>query len=286
MSLNALPHLKLLQLTTPAKSDNVNELKTQSTDKTPANDESKDVNSNTSAVARSNVTVSSSGSSAVAQLAVSSGNRSSSSRSHSRPSNKNECTFSTANSLPNMIMNERVANYIYTHRTTTVFPNYITSSVTVPVFTATSFELNADVIDYTSLTALFDQYRLQKVEVWLVPRIGPAQISASANTGLLVSAVDYDDLTLWSTFAQGLEFRNAIVSEGSNGHYRCFKPHIAAAVYSGAFTSFANISPNTWIDCNSPSVIYYGLKTAITVTDSVYIYDSIVRSTWQFRNSR
>jgi hypothetical protein len=206
--------------------------------------------------------------------------------SRNRAAGATERTFSNANPLPNMVMHESVANYIYKHRSTQVTQAFITTSVVGQVFTATNFSLSTTVPDYTTLTALFDQYRCRQIEAWIVPRIGPAQVTAAANTGLLLSAVDYDDSAVWANFNLGLEYRNAIVAEGSQGHYRSFRPHFAVAAYSGAFSSFANEDPDTWIDCVNPAVQFYGLKTASEQTDIVYIYDLILRTSWEFRNSR
>ncbi len=38
------------------------------------------------------------------------------------------------------------------------------------------------------------------------------------------------------------------------------EPHLAIGAYSGAFTSFANTNSTQWVDANSPSVQYYGVK--------------------------
>jgi hypothetical protein len=197
---------------------------------------------------------------------------------------KLEKTFSDVSSLPGMAISEKMANQVWTHVETQVDLAFITTSNAGAVFAEHTVTLSGDVNDYTSLIAIFDQYRCTRVQFWLVPRIGPAQITAAANTGLVASVVDYDDAGA-PTFAQLLEYRNVLVGPGSQGHYRDFKPHTAMAVYAGAFTSFANMA-DEWLDCASSGIYYYGVKTGFEVTDSAYIYDAIIRTTWEFRNQR
>lgn len=57
---------------------------------------------------------------------------------------------------------------------------------------------------------------------------------------------------------------------------------MAVAVYSGAFTSFAN-APSSWIDSGSPNVQHYGLKAAVTATAAVQTYNLQVRARVSFR---
>jgi hypothetical protein len=183
-----------------------------------------------------------------------------------------------------MQLNEGVANQVWKHIETYVQLAQITSSAAGQVFTTFGVGLSTNVTDYTDLTGLFDQYRCTRCQFWLVPRIGPAQITAAANTGLMASVVDYDDLAT-PTFNQLLEYRNVIVGPGSRGHYRDFKPHVAVAAYSGTFTSYGNVE-DMWIDCGSPGVYYYGVKVGLEQTDVAYVYDLIAKTHWEFKNQR
>jgi hypothetical protein len=158
----------------------------------------------------------------------------------------------------------------------------ISSSSTVATFVA--FVFTAGGLDQISqLTALFDQYRIDLVELWLMPRVS---IGAGAtNTGLLTTVLDYDDTVALSTVAQALDYTNAVVGSGMDGHYRCFKPHAAIAAYSGAFTSYVNVvSP--WIDAASTAVSHYGVKTAWSVCDQAYTMDVVYRLTTTWRSVR
>lgn len=163
------------------------------------------------------------------------------------------------------------------------FTAILSSSVTLETFFARSFQLS-DLDQVSSLTAVFDQYRIDMIEFWLVPR----SIDSTSNTsshGLLTTVIDYDDATALTTTGQANDFNNALTSSGLNGHYRKFKPHIALAAYTGVFTSFANADAG-WIDAASTGVQHYGIKGALTVTDAVYVYDAFARYHLSFRNLR
>lgn len=156
------------------------------------------------------------------------------------------------------------------------------SSVTVPTFAAFNFQV-ASLDQVSTLQALFDQYRILWVEVWLTPRV--ASPSTNANSGLFATVVDYDDSTSLSTFAQALDYENVQVASGFDGQYRKFRPHAAVSAYSGTFGSFMNME-SPWLDAVSTTVQHYGMKTAWTVTDIVYAFDMIVRLTTEWKNLR
>jgi len=161
--------------------------------------------------------------------------------------------------------------------------SWATTSVTIPTFISASFTLSA-LDQATQLAAVFDQYRIDEVEAWIIPHL-TSNNSASGNPGLYTSVVDYDDASALGSIGAALDYTNAVTSSGCSGHYRRFKPHVAVAAYSGAFTSFAN-EPSPWIDAASPGVIHYGLKCAFTPTSSVETMDLVYRLHVSFRNLR
>jgi len=138
--------------------------------------------------------------------------------------------------------------------------SYITASATpgVSTYGGVNFTLGA-FVGATALTAVFDQYRIEQVELWLECAVPNSTLSFPE----VMSAVDLDDSNTPSTVGQVLDKPGAIATSGPAGHYHKFRPHMAVAAYSGAFTSYTNI-PATWIDCNSPNVQHYGLKLALT----------------------
>jgi hypothetical protein len=158
---------------------------------------------------------------------------------------------------------------------------YTGSSVTVPVFTGLAFVVNS--LDQIShLTALFDQYRIVLVEVWLCPQNAQATVNFNGN---LATVIDYDDDSALSTVASALDYVNVVSTNALFAHYRKFVPHVAVAAYSGAFTSFMNVTA-PWIDAASPSVKHYGFKSALSASSNVLNYDLTYRLTTEWRNVR
>jgi hypothetical protein len=133
----------------------------------------------------------------------------------------------------------------------------------------------------SAFLALFDQYRVTAIEVWVVPRITTIT-SATANAGQLASVIDYDDSTSLGSFAAALDYENVLVGSGVDGHYRKWVPHVA--VITGA--SGVENASMVWIDAASTAVIHYGMKMVWTSTDVAYVSDIFVRYWTEWRNVR
>jgi len=158
----------------------------------------------------------------------------------------------------------------------------ISSSVTLPTFSAQSFSLN-NLDQVTQLTAVFDQYKIRQVELNYIPNASTG-VSVTA-VGLFSVVVDYDDAVNFSSSLSALDYPNCTTVPGDQSVKKVFTPAIAVAAYSGAFTSFSNKS-RQWIDCSSPGVIHYGCKTSSTTTSAVLTYSIIGRMLVSFRNVR
>jgi len=131
-----------------------------------------------------------------------------------------------------------------------------------------------------SFLAVFDQYRIDLVEVWLSPVEG----ADTRFPGTFATCLDYDDANVPTTSAQVMHHPSALVSAGNACHYHRFVPHMAVAAYSGAFTSYANV-PAGFIDSASPNVQHFGIKgmcSAATSSASVS-YAMYSRLTVTFR---
>jgi hypothetical protein len=159
----------------------------------------------------------------------------------------------------------------------------LTTSTTVPTFGATSFSVNS--LDQISqLGAVWDQYKIEEIEVWLFSNTMGA--STGAQQGLVYSVLDYDDASNLSTIGQAEDYTNVVTMIPTDSIYRRFRPHVAVAAYSGTFTSFSNVEA-PWIDFASPNVQHYGLKLAATATAAaVSFYTLQVRYHLAFRNVR
>ena len=141
------------------------------------------------------------------------------------------------------------------------------------VFTLSAFTGTA------ALTAVFDQYRFDQIEVWINTN-SPNLVNSFP---MLVSAVDLDDGNPPTSVAQVQDKQGAIEASGAGGRYHRWRPHVAVAAFSGAFTSYSNMEA-TWIDSASPSVQHYGLKVGIIGAGFTVAYDMVVRAVITFRS--
>jgi len=155
----------------------------------------------------------------------------------------------------------------------------VTTSTSTPSFGSLYFTV-AGLDQISSLTAVFDQYRINMVEAWILPFFGTSNGYTSYS-----SVIDYDDASNLTTYAQALDYTNVVETQISNGHYRKFVPHVAVAAFSGTFTSYENVTA-PWIDCSSTAVQHYGLKIASPATSVSSTITATYRLHVSFRNVR
>ena len=172
-------------------------------------------------------------------------------------------------------------NKVYTF-SRTVTAGQITASTTVDQLAALSFTLSS-FPNSAEFTSLFDQYRIQYVEVDFI-YLNPASVLAP-----LYSVIDYDDATVPASVNDLLQYGTLMHTSPGQEHVRRLNPKFDYAAYSGAFTSYAVSNFGDWIDVASPSVQYYGVKYALpasaTGTAGV-VYNISITAILQFRNTR
>jgi len=169
-------------------------------------------------------------------------------------------------------------------------PYKFTQSLDLGTLYSTSTTLNtgagraftsADITQFSNFVTIFDQYKFDTIELWIMPN--SATVGANEGSGLLVSAVDYDNAT-GVTPTVLMEHTNAAISLHNCGHYHIFKPHVAVAAYSGAFTSYKNDLAD-WIDCVSTGVQHFGIVVASAPTPiGIQTIDVLCRINVTFRN--
>lgn len=132
----------------------------------------------------------------------------------------------------------------------------------------------SDFAGAANLLTVFDQYRFEQIECWLdCP--SPNQVISYPE---LSSCVDLDDANTPTAIGQVNDHLGSVISAGPVGHYHKWKPHIAIASYSGAFTSYSNV-PAGWIDSASPNVQHFGVKVATLATGTTAVgYNLTVRA--------
>lgn len=190
-------------------------------------------------------------------------------------------TFSPKISYPHI--NKRLSPYNQIRIQGTVEAAVLfTSSTTVPVYSGTVFALSA-LSNASAYTAVFDQYMIESIEMWIFT--GADGVDAiSSQIGIWNSAVDYDDGNVPTTIQQVSDKQTNVASSIQAGHYHKWRPQFAIAEYSGTFTSFG--AGRGWIDCASPSVQHYGIKTSCAATPvNPFVFSSIVRYTIAFRGA-
>jgi hypothetical protein len=138
---------------------------------------------------------------------------------------------------------------------------------------------------YANWQAVFDQYRIVAVEVDFMPYFNVNTTSAALQ-GRLFTCIDYDDGNTPLSAQAIRDFPNCIITPATRSCTRTLVPHVADALYAGAFTSFGNKGP-TWIDSASPSVQHYAVKAwaenSATTSSTWYVE---VRMFIEFRNPR
>lgn len=156
---------------------------------------------------------------------------------------------------------------------------FTTSSATPGIQTTNALTISLQNFSGTSsLLAVFDQYRIDQLEVWTETSV----TYSGVNFPEVTTAVDLDDNSTSFTKGALMDHQGSVSSSAVAGHYHKWRPHIAVASYSGAFTSYTNI-PSTWIDSASPAVQHYGLKIATTSTGTAVPITAIVRAVISFR---
>lgn len=119
------------------------------------------------------------------------------------------------------------------------------------------------ILDQSSTyVALFDQYRIVEINWRFRPQFSGINFSTTDNVPLLYTVIDYDDNTNPASLAALREYQNCQTHMYESFNMRCV-PHCANSLYSGAFTSYGNMT-SPWIDLNSVGVLHYGLKLGIT----------------------
>jgi hypothetical protein len=153
---------------------------------------------------------------------------------------------------------------------------FLTSSAGGDVFSATSFLLSF-LPQYTSFTAVFDQYRIAMIEIWITPTY--QDYIGGSSTARYLTVIDYDDDATPTTTGQLLSYANCTDLSPYTGVYRKFVPHCAS---SGPSSNLNVAAP--WFDSASSSAKHFGLKCGMfssTITSSLQLK---TRYTVEFRN--
>lgn len=129
------------------------------------------------------------------------------------------------------------------------------------VFGGISINLNADIAGSAEFTALFDQYRINKVVLKFIPLANSSEVAGQATT-LFYSALDFNDDTPVASEAEIVEYSSCKITQGLRYHTRVWTPTTLDMLTddTGATTYIGNPKIKQWISTSAPSVPHYGLK--------------------------
>jgi len=130
------------------------------------------------------------------------------------------------------------------------------------------FEMT-DVDQSASFAGVFDQYRIDKIEVKITPEMNALNdvnvASPNATNPMIYVALDFDDANTPTSLAYIRQYDNvqsAVYADG--GFFITILPSFTPALWSGgAFTAYA-VERAGWIDASNLSVPHFGLKGCIT----------------------
>jgi len=141
----------------------------------------------------------------------------------------------------------------------------LTSSAAVDTFAGSLFTVGS-LDNFTSLGSVYDQYKIDLIEVMITPQLTEVT-STALSVGNYITAIDVDDGAAPTTVAQMNSYADTLDTQGTVCHYHRFIPQFAVASYQGAFTAYA--AETGWIDCSYPNVQHYGIKIAALVSPLV-----------------
>jgi len=127
--------------------------------------------------------------------------------------------------------------------------------------------------NYAEFTALFDMYRIKKIEItWLYDHNSgevstSAGVAANASMGLpnIYIVSDYDDASALGAATDYLQYEPCKITRLDKPVRWTIYPHVAVAVYNGAFAGYKN-DKAAWLDVASSAVEHYGCKWAVDAT--------------------
>lgn len=156
---------------------------------------------------------------------------------------------------------------------------------TIPTVTSYNFTLD-NLSDYGRLSALYDQYRITRIEFSAVPLQNVS--SGTQQLPAVMSILDYDGSGP-TDISSLMEYRTLLLTQPGHSHYRSFVPCTLQPVYTGITAS--GYSPSLkpiWVDMAYGSVKFYGITIASNSlgTGTVNNFHIFVTYHFECRNSR
>jgi len=161
-------------------------------------------------------------------------------------------------------------------------------------FGSAAFSLQ-DLDQVASFTAVFDQYRIDRVVMQVKTRNNLLSFNttgaANATPPQTYWVIDRDDSSVLTTLAQARQYDNVQEATAMDHVEIDLEPSVTPAIYAaGAFSGYGITRTGVWLDCNNVSIPHYGVKWAISeltaaATDTYY-WDCFFYYYVSFRNVR
>lgn len=179
-------------------------------------------------------------------------------------------------------------------------PNFVVRSLTRtidagPVFSTSaaaglygfSFKFS-DMVDYSSFTATFDQYRLDKIDFEIRAVTLPAAPTNAVPYSLLAAAVDFDSGSAPAAFTDILQYSNVVCLTPGQSYTLTFRPRLLANVTVSAVTQEAISKGHTWLSTLNPDVLHYGVRLAVkqSTSTNLSVWYVFLRYHFSLRSSR
>jgi len=134
-----------------------------------------------------------------------------------------------------------------------------------------SFQLS-DIIGVGNYTAIYDQYRINKIKLFIIGETQVALPATGPAYGDYISVIDYDDAdTAYSSANELLAFATSRVHRAGCSDTISFVPRVAQGTWQGTLTPGGMAPKMQWLDCAYPGVYHYGYKSCTTQSTSTNI---------------
>lgn len=173
--------------------------------------------------------------------------------------------------------------------------NSIVQNGPTGVFGAIAFQLS-DLANSSTFASLFDQYRFERVRLYIRARTNAASVFNTASPNAAVPRVfvviDRDDNTAPTATTDLMQYDTVGTFTGHEDCVVDLVPNLTPAVFSGgAFSGYSSLPSNSaWIDIANTAVPMYGVKFGVTglttSTTSSWIWDITGEYVVSFKNTR
>jgi hypothetical protein len=163
------------------------------------------------------------------------------------------------------------------------------------VFASVAFAV-ADIPNIASLSAAFDQYRIDRIQYRLRSRNNAIFLASAAapnySSPVMYVAIDFDDNTAPTTLLEIQQYDNCQVISASDSMDIIIEPSITPSIFSGgAFSGYGVADGDDyWLDLANTSIPHYGLKIGLSalVATTTQKFDWDVEAWYKvsFKNSR